>query len=87
MLHEIPWRRRLAAIGAGVAAFALFHIMALFPGVTETVYGRGIGPLTASGLSRITGLVPLSLAELLIVAFVARQLWGVVRGFTDARAG
>ena len=87
MTHEIPWRRRLPAIGAGVSAFALFHILALFPGVTEAMYGRGIGPLTASGLSRLTGLVPLSVAELLIVAFVARQLWGVVLGVTQARDG
>jgi hypothetical protein len=59
-------------MGAGVAAFLLFQLLAAFPGVTETVYGRAAGPFIASLLSRFSGVVPLSLAELLIAGYL---LW------------
>ena len=62
---------------AGVAAFLLFQLSALFPGATETVYGRGVGPFVASLLSRLTGIVPLSLAEILLVGYVVGICWGL----------
>ena len=55
------------------------------PGFTETIYGRGIGPLFASLLSNISGIIPVSLAEILVVVFVVRQLSGVIKGFSQVR--
>ena len=55
------------------------------PGFTETIYGRGIGPFFASLLSNISGIIPVSLAEILVVVFVARQLSGVIKGFSEIR--
>ena len=55
------------------------------PGFTETIYGRGIGPFFASLLSNISGIIPVSLAEILVVVFVARQLSGVIKGFSETR--
>ena len=55
------------------------------PGFTETIYGRGIGPFFASLLSNISGIIPVSLAEILVVVFVARQLSGAIKGFSEIR--
>jgi hypothetical protein len=85
MRRDLKWRRRLAAMAAGALAFALFQLLALFPGVTDAVYSRGIGPLLASPLSSLTGIVPISLAELLVVGFIVRQLWGLGTGIAQVR--
>lgn len=72
-------RRRLVAIGAGAVVFGIFVLLSWFPAVAERVYGDGIGPVIASLLSRLSGVIPLSIAELLIVAFLIRQLAGAAR--------
>ncbi|SUZ62118.1 uncharacterized protein METZ01_LOCUS14972 [marine metagenome] len=85
MEHELHWRSRLALAGTGVVTFGLFRLLIMAPGFTETIYGRGIGPLFASLLSNISGIIPVSLAEILVVVFVVRQLSGVIKGFSQVR--
>ena len=51
MEYQLHWRSRLALAGAGVTAFIVFRILEMVPGLTETIYGRCIGPLIASLLS------------------------------------
>ena len=85
MKHELQWRSRLALAGTGVATFIVFRLLVMAPGFTEAIYGRGIGPLFASLLSNISGIVPVSLAEIVIVIFMARQLSGAVKGFSQVR--
>ena len=87
MEYDLHWRSRLALAGAGAAAFIVFRILEMVPGLTETIYGRGIGPLFASLLSNTAGIVPFSLAEIIIVVFVGRQLWGAAKGFGQVRNG
>jgi hypothetical protein len=87
MKEDLKWRLRLALIGAGAGAFVLFRALTTAPGLTEAVYGNGLGPLFASILSTLTGLVPVSLAEVAIVAFVVRQLWGASAGLLAVRNG
>ena len=87
MEYQLHWRSRLALAGAGVTAFIVFRILEMVPGLTETIYGRGIGPLFASLLSNIAGIVPFSLAEIIIVVFVGRQLLGAAKGFGQVRNG
>jgi hypothetical protein len=84
MRKDLHVRRRLMGIGAGVVAFALFVLLSRAPAIAEMVYGA-LGPTLASALSRVTGVVPFSLAELVIVAFVARQLLGLARGWKEVR--
>lgn len=85
MEHGLHWRSRLALAGTGVVTFGLFRLLMMAPGFTETIYGRGIGPLFASLLSNISGIIPVSLAEILVVVFVVRQLFGVIKGFSQVR--
>ena len=87
MEYQLHWRLRLALAGTGAAAFIVFRLLVLAPGLTETVYGRGIGPLFASMLSSIAGIVPFSLAEIVIVIFVGRQLLGAAKGIGQIRNG
>lgn len=67
---------------AGLAVFGVSQIAALFPALTESLYGKGIGPRLALMLSSLTGIVPLSLGEFLIAAFL---LWQVVSGILGLR--
>ena len=84
MKTDLHMKRRVVAVAAGVAAFALFVLLSRAPSIAELVYG-GLGPTVSSALSRITGIVPFSLAEVVIVAFVVRQLWGLARSWKDVR--
>lgn len=54
----------------GPVFYALFRLSFLWPSFTEAVYSRGIYPIIAQGLSTLTGLLPFSLAELLLYAFI-----------------
>lgn len=84
MKTDLHVKRRLGAVAAGVAAFALFVLLSRSPAIAEIVYGR-LGPTISSALSRITGIVPFSLAEVVIVAFAVRQIWGLARGWREVR--
>ena len=87
MRRDVKWHPRLIAMGAGAGAFILFQLMALFPTLSEVIYGRTIGPLFVSLLSSLTSVVPISLAEIVIFAFLARQLYGAIKGAAEVRNG
>lgn len=87
MKADLRVRARGAAILAGVVALGLFWLASRFPGLTDSVYGRAVGPALASVLSRVTGIVPLSLSGILVVLFVGRQLVGLGRGLRDFHQG
>jgi hypothetical protein len=78
-------RRRLIFLLVGVLAVALAALLSRARGVDEALYGRGPGVWIAYGLSRATGWIPVSLAELVVVAVVARQLVGAGRGLGQIR--
>jgi len=71
-------------IAAGIAAFAVFSLLSRAPSTAETLYGR-LGPTFASALSRISGIVPFSVAEVVVVAFIVRQIWGLAKGWREVR--
>lgn len=73
-------RRRLWFLGGGIAAVGLAVIANQLPNLVEPVYGRGVGPVLALVLSRISGVLPLSLAELVGIGFLLRQILGAVSG-------
>ena len=77
-------RRRLGFLAAGIAAFLLSLALSRVPGVAEALYGEWVAPGVAWVLSRITGPLPFSLAEIVIVAFVSRQAVGAARGIVPA---
>ncbi len=54
----------------GPVFYVLFRLSFVWPSFTESVYSRGIYPVIAQGLSSLTGLLPFSLAELLLYAFI-----------------
>ncbi len=87
MKKDLRLRTRGIAIAAGVAAFIVFQAASSAPRITEAIYADGIGPLFASLLSSIAGIVPLSLAEIFVAGFIARQLWGIIVGVGEVRNG
>lgn len=57
------------------------------PELVEAVYGRSIGPAIGWTLSRVTGIVPFSVGEVVILALIAWVLWHVVAGVAAAARG
>lgn len=57
---------------AGLLAVLLFFALAAAPEWVERIYARGLWPLLSRPLSRVTGAVPLAVAELLIAGYA---LW------------
>jgi hypothetical protein len=80
----IPVARRLAGIGAGLAAVGLLLLLRGQPGLAEVLYGSGPLASVPRWLSQLTGVVPVSLAELFVVAVLGRQVLGVARGLRAA---
>jgi len=78
--RPLHFRRRLIAMGLGVATFALSRILAAFPDVVETLYAGGLAPVVVAALSRASGAVPFSVGEWVLLAFVGRQVFGAARG-------
>lgn len=63
----------------------LVHVaLARFPQLVETVYGRSVGPWIGWALSRVTGIVPFSAGELLILGTAGWVLWRIGAGVTAA---
>jgi hypothetical protein len=79
--------RRLSGIAAGVGALALFHFLRRRPEVAEALAGSG--PLAGLPrlLSHVTGVIPISLVELLVLAFLARQGVALTRGLAELGRG
>ncbi|HUF68560.1 MAG TPA: DUF3810 domain-containing protein [Longimicrobiales bacterium] len=69
------WRAPLLAFTLGAAAFGLSRLAATAPAAVERIYATGLWPLISRPFSRLTGLLPFSLMEVLVVAYV---IWTVV---------
>lgn len=54
----------------GPVFYVLFRLSFVWPTFTESVYSRSIYPIITQALSTLTGLLPFSLAELLLYAFI-----------------
>jgi hypothetical protein len=87
-------RLAVAGIAAGVAGAALFALARFHPAVVEAVYSKGIYPWIARPLAAVSGLVPLSFAEigfvllaLLLVAVPAAAWLHARRRLQRGRAG
>lgn len=65
-----PTLKKLLWLLPGPVFYALFRLSFLWPSFTEAVYSRGVYPVIAQPLSLLTGLLPFSLGELLLYAFV-----------------
>jgi hypothetical protein len=79
-------KRRLAVFGSGAAAYLVFFLLASFPAVAESLVAP-THPRIAWTLSRISALLPFSVTEVALVAYLAawltflgRTLRAVVRG-------
>lgn len=70
-------------LACGLASVVLFVVAGWLPGVVEGLYSRGLYPWVARGLSTVTGIVPISLAEvsflLVVLLLPASVVWGFVR--------
>ena len=83
---NVSWRGvRLLGAGALMAATAM--VLALFPGVVESVYASGPGPRIARGLSLLTGWLPFSVASILVVLLAVAVAVRSVRGIRRMRGG
>lgn len=76
----IRWKLPLACALAGGLAFAASQVLARAPGIAETGFARGLSPLLVRPISLVTGLVPVSVAELAIAAYAAWLVAALVRG-------
>lgn len=79
-------RRRLLWMVSGVAFVGLFWLASQAPEWTEALYGSRIGPWTARMLSLLTGWVPITVFEILIVVLAVRHLRGWIHGVRHVRA-
>lgn len=64
LLKKIPW------LLIGPVFYVLFRLSFLWPDFTEQVYSRSIYKVMSEGLSTVTGLLPFSLGEILLYAFI-----------------
>ena len=69
--RQIRWRWPVATLLAGVAAYLVSLLLARAPRLAEA-YATTLGPALSRPLSRLTGLVPFSVADVLITGYV---LW------------
>ena len=76
-------RSRLTVLVIGLGTFLVFHLLRAFPGLVEFGYARSLGPFIVRLLSRLTGLLPFSLVEVLLMAYL---VWLVVLAGQTARA-
>ena len=67
-------RRRLLVLAVGVAAFLVFQLLSLLPGLVEAVYARSLSPMIVRPLSFVTGLLPFSLVEVVAISYVVWML-------------
>ena len=93
MRRQSPHRQRilvLAGLVAGALGVALFQGALTMPERVESLYTTGIYPLVVRGFSFLSGLVPFSLAELLIAAaalfVIARLTWRLTGRFRQQAA-
>lgn len=65
--RPLRWRGAAWAVGAGVSAYALMRALAGSPRLAELTVGTGALP--GPWLSRVTGVVPFAVAELLLAGY------------------
>lgn len=82
-----PGRARLAAIALLPLGWGLQALAARFPEWTEHGYARGLYPPLHRALTALTGLVPFSLAQALLLALAVVLLAWPVRAWRRWRAG
>ena len=75
-------RRRLLLTALGPLTLVLFQGAALVPGAVEVAYADGVGTLGIRLLSRLTGWVPFTAAELVMMGAL---LWVVLAAAQEAR--
>lgn len=80
-------RRRLLGIAAGLAAIGLFRLLAGRPELAEAVAGSPVLVGGVRTLSLATGIVPISLAELVVALVLLRQATGGLAGLVQIRRG
>jgi len=80
-------RRRLLGIAAGLAAIGLFRFLSGRPELAESVAGSPLLAGLTRSLSVTTGIVPVSLAELVVTVVVLRQVVGGIGGLKQLRRG
>jgi uncharacterized protein DUF3810 len=78
--RRLRLRRRLVFTAAGVACYLLLLVLQRHPAITERMYSTTVSPLIARGLSRLSGLVPFSLFEIVVGAIVAIVIVRLVQG-------
>jgi hypothetical protein len=82
-----PLGRRLFGIGLGLLGVVGFIVLSANPNFAEAVVGSGPVPVLRQGLSLLTGLVPFSLAEFVVLAVVVRVGVGIRKGVRSIRSG
>lgn len=85
--HPLRVKRRLLLLLAGGGLFALSQLLARYPGVTESVWGTRIGPSVTWALSRVTGVFPFAVIELLFVVWLGWRTDCLMRAAGDLRRG
>lgn len=80
-------RRRLVLFGSGLFSYGVFQLLSRRPDWAEGWYAGGVGPAVTDALATVTGVVPFPVAELVLLAFLARQVAGLWRGVRAWRAG
>ncbi len=76
-MHDKPlaWRLNLTLLGMGVFSFVLFRLFSLAPVTIDLLFSRGINPVMVRWTSRVTGLLPFSILEPLVIAYGVRILY------------
>jgi hypothetical protein len=73
--RDNDWVGTLIAGAAGTLAFGTSRLAARFPELLERLYSTGFWPWISRPFSRLTGLLPFSLVELLAIAWI---VWTIV---------
>lgn len=81
--RPLRWRTSLVAALAGALAWGAAQLPGLSNATSERLFGGGLGALVSQPLSRVTGWVPFSLGEVLVVAWLT---WLLVAAALAVRA-
>ncbi len=80
-------RRNLLGAALGLAGWITYLLLSSRPSLAEAIAGSGPIPWGRRQLSLATSLVPLSLAEVVVLGVIARQAIGSFRGVRAIRGG
>jgi hypothetical protein len=72
-------RRRLICIAAGIACYLLLLILQNYPWATERLYATTISPALTRAISRVFGIVPFAVFELVILVVIGQVLFAFAR--------